>query len=477
VTVTDYLSILRRSWPLVTVLTLVGALLALGISLLMTPMYQAQSQLFVSVKSAGAASDAYSGGLFVQQRVKSYVDVVDSPAVLDPVIETLALPTTTVGLAERVNATTPPNTVLLNVTATDESRIKAAAIADAVAASYAREIARLEGARFKPDGTLRSTNADGLIPVQTTVIKPAEIPTAPVSPRTALNVALGGLLGLLAGIGIAVLRHNLDSSVKTTDDLQDAAKATTLGVVTFDPEAKKNPLVTLAGSPRSEAFRTIRTNLQYVDIDNPPRAVVITSSVPGEGKSTTACNLAIALAQAGQKVLLVEADLRRPKVAEYLGIDGSRGLTDILIGQATLDTSVVKWQRGLMDVLPAGHIPPNPSELLGSHQMSELLRQFEDRYDIVILDAPPLLPVTDAAILATAADGAIIITHHGTTRSEQVEHSAEALRQVNARVLGVVLNFAPQRKGKRYGYGYGYGYESTKEAADMTVKLPDEQKV
>ncbi|MCB0916893.1 MAG: CpsD/CapB family tyrosine-protein kinase, partial [Actinobacteria bacterium] len=174
--------------------------------------------------------------------------------------------------------------------------------------------------------------------------------------------------------------------MKTVEDLEEAADSTPLGVVTYDPEASTNPLVTLRGTPRAEAFRSIRTNLQYVDVDNPPRTVVITSSLPGEGKSTTACNLAIALAQAESKVLLLEADLRRPKVAEYLGVDGSRGLTDVLIGQASLDNTLVHWQRGLLDFLPAGAIPPNPSELLGSHQMADLLKELSSRYDMVIID-------------------------------------------------------------------------------------------
>ena len=476
------MAILRRSWPVILIATIVSTLIALGLSLAMTPVYQATSQLFVSVKSAGAAGDAYTGGLFVQQRVKSYVDVVDSPAVLEPVIEELGLDSTYIGLASQVSATTPPNTVLLNVSATDTSPAQAAKIANAVAASYANEIARLEGAKTTMDGLPRLGGNGNQTPVQATVIKPAEVPTAAIFPRTQLNVLLGALLGLLVGVGIAVLRFTLDTSVKSSEELEQSADSTTLGVVTFDPDAKTNPLVTLRGTPRAEAFRSIRTNLQYVDVDNPPRTVVITSSLPSEGKSTTACNLAIAVAQAGSKVLLLEADLRRPKVAEYLGVDGSRGLTDVLIGQATLADTIIHWQRGLLDFLPAGAIPPNPSELLASHQMADLLADLATRYDLVILDAPPLLPVTDAAILSTAADGAILVTRQGTTKREQVADSADALRQVNARIFGTVLNFAPVRKRRKYGYGYeyGYGYGYSPKESDMktdgTVESPATQK-
>jgi len=481
-TLHDYLTILRRSWPVILIATIVGTLIALGLSLAMTPVYQATSQLFVSVKSAGAAGDAYTGGLFVQQRVKSYVDVVDSPAVLEPVIEELGLDSTYIGLASQVSATTPPNTVLLNVSATDTSPAQAAKIANAVAASYANEIARLEGAKTTMDGLPRLGGNGNQTPVQATVIKPAEVPTAAIFPRTQLNVLLGALLGLLVGVGIAVLRFTLDTSVKSSEELEQSADSTTLGVVTFDPDAKTNPLVTLRGTPRAEAFRSIRTNLQYVDVDNPPRTVVITSSLLEEGKSTTACNLAIAVAQAGSKVLLLEADLRRPKVAEYLGVDGSRGLTDVLIAQATLDNTIIHWQRGLLDFLPAGAIPPNPSELLASHQMADLLAELAKRYDLVILDAPPLLPVTDAAILSTAADGAILVARHGTIKREQVADSADALRQVNARIFGTVLNFVPMRKRRKYGYGYeygyGYGYEPKESGKDTggAIEAPTTQK-
>lgn len=225
-TLQDYMSILRRSWPLIAIATVVGALIALGLSLAMTPVYQAQSQLFVSVKSAGAAGDAYTGGLFVQQRVKSYVDVVDSPAVLDPVIKELELDKNYVSLAGQVSAQTPPNTVLLNVTATDTSPIQAARIANATATSYAQEIARLEGAATTKDGLPRLGSNQNQIPVQATVIKPAEVPGAPISPRTQLNLLLGALLGLLLGVGIAVLRHTLDTSVKTVEDLEEAADST-----------------------------------------------------------------------------------------------------------------------------------------------------------------------------------------------------------------------------------------------------------
>lgn len=449
-TLREYWQTLRSSWPMILVSTLVGSLLALGLSAVTTPSYEATSQLFATVR---AGEELLSGGTFVQQRVKSYVEVLYSPDVLNPVIENLGLDTTTEDLAKKVSAKSPAGTVLLDITATDPSAQRAADISNSTARYLAREIVRLE------------TTQTGTQPVKVELIRPALVPTDQVSPKTVLNILLGALLGLLAGMTIAIVRQLMDTTIKSPADLEEAAEAVPLGVITFDREASKKPLVTLRGTPRAESYRTIRTNLQYVDIDNPPRSVVVTSSVPQEGKSTTACNLAIALAQGGTKVLLLEADLRRPKIAEYLGVDGSVGLTDVLVGRETAEGAIISWQRGLLDFMPSGAIPPNPSELLGSRQMIELLEELTKRYDIVILDAPPLLPVTDAAILTTATDGAILVTRHGVTSREQVEDAAESLRQVNARVLGTVLNFAPQ--GRRSEHGYSYGYNATSpEAAD-----------
>ncbi|MDX6212189.1 MAG: tyrosine-protein kinase, partial [Frankiales bacterium] len=188
--------------------------------------------------------------------------------------------------------------------------------------------------------------------------------------------------------------------------------------------------------------------------------IVITSSIPQEGKSTTTANLAITLAQAGLKVVLVEADLRRPKLMQYLGVEGAVGLTSVLIGRVTLDDALQPWGNGSLMVLPSGPTPPNPSELLGSQGMAELIASLEQQADIVLVDAPPLLPVTDAAVLAKICDGALLIVRHGTTTREQVTRAAESLRVVDAHLIGNVLNMAPAKGPDAYGYGYAYRYTS-----------------
>src|SRR5690606_36194033 len=201
------------------------------------------------------------------------------------------------------------------------------------------------------------------------------------------------------------LRHVLDTRVRSERDVELITDTAVIGGIVFDPKAATRPLIVQDDprSPRAESFRTLRTNLQFLEVGQEGRTFVVTSSVQGEGKSTTTANLAIALADSGARVLLVDTDLRRPKIASYMGLEGSVGLTDLIIGRATPADVIQPWGRGRLSVLPAGTIPPNPSELLGSAAMGRLIESLRKDFDVILFDAPPLLPVTDAAILSRFA--------------------------------------------------------------------------
>jgi capsular exopolysaccharide synthesis family protein len=202
----------------------------------------------------------------------------------------------------------------------------------------------------------------------------------------------------------------------------------------------------------------LRTNLQFVDAAGGARSFVITSSIESEGKSSTASNLAIALDNAGHKVIVVDADLRRPKLATYMGIEGAVGLTDLLIGRADMEDAVQQWGHGGLHVLPAGSVPPNPSELLGSAAMQSLIGRLEDEFDYVLFDAPPLLPVTDAAVLSKSVGGAIVAVAAGRAHRNQLAASVTALENIGARLVGFVLTMLPAQGPHAYGYqSYGYG--------------------
>jgi succinoglycan biosynthesis transport protein ExoP len=458
----DYARTLRKHWQLVALCTLLGVAAAAGATLAATSLYKATTQLFVSVQAGqNDLSQLYQGNTFSQQRVKSYADIVDSPRVTEPVIRELRLPLTPDQLAGKIHAEAPLDTVLINIDVTDPSPARAAQIANAAAKQFVEVVKDLE----TPQGQKAS-------PVKVSVVRPADAPAAPVSPRPKINLALGLLVGLALGVGAAVLRETLDMSVKSLDDVQDVTGASPLGVVIEDPDAARKPLLVHGDShgPRAEAFRQLRTNLQYVDVDSPPRVVVVTSALPDEGKSTTSVNLASTLAQAGTRVVLLEADLRRPRVARYLGIEGAVGLTDVLAGHCDLDAALQSWGRDLFSVLPSGPLPPNPSEVLSSQHMQDLLKVLEDRFEVVLIDSPPLLPVTDAAVLARAGDGAILVVRHGRTTKEQLARTVSTLQAVDARLLGTVLNRVP-RKGPDASY-YGYAYTDYDPRPDDSSPKP-----
>lgn len=449
----DYFRILRRSWMLIVACTLAGLLTGGAASILSAPTYTAETQLFVAIQSSGSVQELQQGNNFSQARVQSYVKTVDSPIVLQPAIDALGLSTTVEELANRVTATSDLDTVLINIEVQDGSAVQAAAIAQAVADSMVQAVDSLE----KP-------KSGGTSPVNLSIIKPATAPLAPSSPNTRINLLVAAIVGLALGAGAALLRSTLDSRVRGEVDLRRVTEAPVLGGISFDADATRKPLLTQAGhqTPRAESFRQLRTNLQFANVSTRAKTVLVTSSLPGEGKSTTATNLAIALAQAGQTVCLMDADLRRPMVSEYLGLDRSAGLTTALVGSADVNDLLQPWGDDNLYVLTSGQIPPNPSELLGSEEMEHLLARLEHAFDTVIVDAPPLLPVTDAAVLAQHVGGVVLVVGTQSAKSHDLERALKALHMVDANLLGVVLNRLPAKGPDAYTYGYYSGETSAK---------------
>lgn len=447
----DYLAIVRKRWLSIAVLTALAAAAAVVMTLLTPPTYTAHAQVYVSVRGGSTTADLLQGSNFTLRQVKSYTDLVTTPIVLTPVIEHLDLPTTPDTLAEAVTADSPLDTSLINIRASDRDPQVASDIANATADSLARQVTELE----EPE--------DGPSPVEISTVRTASAPTEPSAPSLKLNVVLGLLLGLALGFGLAVLREVLDTRVRSVDDVRALTAASVMTTIAHDDAAPANPLVVQDDphSPRAEAFRRLRTNLQFVDVAEHLRAIVVTSSLPGEGKSTVAANLAITLADAGSRVVLVDADLRRPSVAEYLGVEGSVGLTTVLIGRADLRDVVQPWGGGSLHVLPSGQVPPNPSEMAGSAAMAWVLRELSTRYDVVVIDTPPLLPVTDAAILARQVDGALVVAAAGRVHRQQLSEALGSLEAVGARTLGLVVNHLARKQGDAYSYQY-YGSDESR---------------
>ena len=253
-----------------------------------------------------------------------------------------------------------------------------------------------------------------------------------------------------------VARQSLDRRIREAADAEAVAGAAALGIIPSSDELVGTVSLATNMGAAAEALRQLRTNLRFVSVDDPARCIVVTSSMEGEGKSTIATHLASMLAESGQPTILVDADLRRPVQADHFSVDGVAGLTQVLAGSLELEHALVQTANNNLLLLPAGRIPPNPSELVGSGRMQTLLAQLKKTH-LVIVDAPPLLAVTDAVLLTTAADGAILVVQQGKTRIEQVGLASRKLEQVEGTLLGVVLNQVPKKDLQAATYGYGYG--------------------
>lgn len=460
----DYLQVFRRNWILITSSTLLGLLLAGAVTLAVPATYTAKTQLFVAIQSSGSVSELQQGNTFSQARVQSYVKTAKTPAVLQPAIDVLGLDIAPDALANKIQASADLNTVLINISAVDASPVQAAAIAQAVSDSLILVVDRLE----KP-------SQGGTSPVRLSVITPASAPTEPSAPDVKVNLLAGILLGLACGVASAVLRTLVDTKLRSEGDLRRVTDAPVLGGIAFDGDAGKKPLLTQAApqSMRAESFRQIRTNLQFAQVSHQSKAILVTSSLPGEGKSTTAVNMAIAISQAGQRVALVDADLRRPMVGEYLGLDRNAGLTTALLGSSDLSSLMQPWGQDGLDVLTSGQIPPNPSELLGSEGMEAIISVLEGTYDAVIIDAPPLLPVTDAAVLAQRVGGVVLVMGSNQVKIADLRKSLAALEMVEADLLGVVMNKLPAKNSDAYAY-YSYNSNPTVSRSGRRGVLPRE---
>ncbi|MEW2015352.1 polysaccharide biosynthesis tyrosine autokinase [Rhodococcus sp. NPDC076796] len=449
----DYLKILKARWIIIAVTVIVAILGALAASLLTTPLYESSARMFVSTSGGTSVSETYQGNLFSQQRVASYSELVTSEALAARVLEVLPLGLTPSQLAAKVTASSTPDTVLFDITVTDSSPAQARDIANAMASELTTQVRDLE------------TPEDGGTPsAGVKTFQEADASTSPVSPNTKRNLALGAAVGLLLGIALAVLRDRLDNTIKDRREIEAISGKALVGTIPFDKERKTHPAVDfqdLAQSSSAEAFRELRTNLQFLEVDHPPRVIVVTSAIPSEGKTTTAVNLAVALAEAGHHVVLVEGDLRRPRISKYMGLIGSVGLSTVLAGQAKVDEVLQPTRYEGLQALASGPLPPNPSELLGSEASRALMVELRSKFDYVIVDGAPLLPVTDSAVLTTHSDGALLVTRYGHTKSNELSRAIGNLETIGAHVLGVVLALTPSKKGDMYSYSYNYSADTS----------------
>jgi receptor protein-tyrosine kinase len=437
--------LVKRKWYFA--LGVVGALL-LGVLLtvMTTPVYQASSTLFVGQRQItleelgqGVLVTNLSGRL-----LKSYAEIIKSRNLAQRAISQSGLSVTPSQIRARLETESLLDTQVIRVTYTDDDPVVAAQVVNAVSRAFVSEIDAL------------SNEVEGTPAVEVSIIDPAVAPTAPIAPNPVRNISLALALGLLAGAGLAFLADHLDQTVKTRDELEKLGLPVLGSVPLLET---RDAEVFLERDPQGiggEAFRKIRTAIGFSGIDHPLKAVLITSSVAQEGKTTLAANLAIAYAQGGFRTLLVEADLRRPSLHRVFGTFGMRGLTTAIVGTVPLDEAVVSTEFRNLSVLLAGAIPPNPVELLGSEQMIDVMRRLRSSFDVLIVDSPPLGPVADPATLAGLCDGVVLVARSGRTDRTKLLDSVQLVERAGGRLIGVAVNFLSPAEA-HYDYEYYYG--------------------
>lgn len=461
----DYVRILSKHWMIVVASTLAGLVLALGISALMTPTYESSTTLYVSVRtdSGGGTDELFQGTSFAQAAVTSYVDVATTAIVLEQVQDELDADLTRDDLESLLTVNSPSDSVLMTITAQHSDPELAAEIVNVTSAVFIDVV--------ENDIEIADEGETG--PIQVRAIDPGVVPEDRISPNVPLNIAVGLIVGAAAGIGIALLRGILDTRIHTVSDIEEITTTPVVGRIAFDDDISQHPLIVHHDpkSPRAEAFRTLRTNLQFLGAGDGSRVFVVSSATPGEGKTHVVANLAIVLAESGARVALIEADLRKPRLAQLMGIEGAVGLSDVLIDKVTLDDVEQPWGTENLLVLPAGQIPPNPSELLGSSAMQQLLEEVEENADYVLIDAPPILPVTDAAVISAYTSGTLLVTAAGQTKRPELEQAIESLETVAGPPLGVIVNRVPVKSADVSGL-MSYKYGDFDEAHTAHSKRP-----
>lgn len=440
--VRDYLRVFRRQIVVIVAGALIGLSTGALVAMLTPQRYEASTEVMVTVQVADTATPAERSLAtgYAKQAVETYRAIITSSLVLEPVMQDLGLSSAPSG----IRATSVLNSAIITISVDNRNPGQAARIANAVADSFSAAVTE----------TLEKRENEAAFAIRIVTLEPAQVPTVPVAPNLQLSLTIGALLGLAAGVGVALLRATLDRRVRVAADLESAVSVPVLGQIPLDPDTGDHPLA-LSSAPqglRAEAFRSLRTNVRFF-FSGGQGVFVVTSSGPGEGKSTTAANLALAFADAGQRVALIDGDLRLPRVAEYFGIEGGIGLSDVLVGRVKLNDVIQRWGRSSLFVLPAGSVPPNPAELLGSGAMESLIDTLKEAFDVVIVDAPPLLLVTDAAVIARVTTGAILIAAAGSTQANRLADAAKSIESVGARTLGTVLTKAPIPAAAKSPYG------------------------
>ena len=514
-TLRSYIALVRRRKWWVAAAALLGLGASLGLSLKEAKQYAATAQILV--QSPGSTGFGLAPAVVTPIQVQTDLQLITSAPVQQAVVRKL-------GFRRSVTATEVAQTNVIGVTAISPSPSGAALIANTYASAFVAEQQnaalvnsasvedRLRGQISSLNHQVKSLGKTGsagaeqsallnqvavlraqLAQMQVSgaasstvgleIVTPAVAPAAPSSPKPVQDGALGLAAGLVLGLAFAFARDSLDDTLSSKDAAEQLGGTPVLAMVPMVAAWKKRsqPMVVSVArplSPAAEAYRSLRTSLQFARQDRPLRTLVVTSPAAAEGKTSTVANLGAMFAQAGERVVLVSCDLRRPRLAQFFGLDEKTGLTTVLLGEKSL-ADVIQPVTGhpTLWLLGAGPVPANPAELLNGPVAREIFAALRAEFDIVLIDSPPVLPVTDASLLSKDADGVLLVVASGQTKRVQLCRAAEKLAQVNAPVVGTVLNEVTRQSGYGYGpgagngHGYGYGYGGPKDLSALGVPV------
>ncbi len=434
---------------------IVAALVAGVVSLLQAPVYESHVSLYVRLAQPLTSSDPTATALTSDQILHTYASLVTERPLLESVISELGLKISPESLANEIKVTPVPNTTKLDVAVDDTNPTLARDAANRLVADLITEVKQIEQQETQLPN---ARSGDNLI-----VVSPAITPTGSISPNIPRNVGIAFVLGLMTALGVAFLLDYLDQSVKSDDEILTRLGLVTIGHIAYapTPKGKRAELIALdTQSPASEAYRALRTSLMFSTIDHELRTIVVTSAAPDEGKTRTAANLAVVLAEAGHKTVLVDADFRRPSQHKVFGRIRNVGFSNLILQDVPESEAIGAVEKvPNLWLITSGPIPPNPSELLGSGRVKELIARLRGAFTYVIFDTPPVNAVTDAAILAAGANGTILVVEQGRTTFPALRHAKQLLDRVGAPTIGVVMNKVRASAGS---YAYEYGYYGTR---------------
>jgi polysaccharide biosynthesis transport protein len=497
-----YLAILwRRKW-VIAITVAVTVTVVVIITLMATPIYMTSAMLRVATAAGGSVEAVrYNDIMYADRLMNTYTKIATSSPVLEELTQRLGLDN-----PPQIEVEILANTELMKITVENWNPALAAEIANTLAeiliaqsrelytggGKTAQEILserlaqiedELNQARREyeslvaqsPEDSERITAASRSIKLKeetyatlleqyervritevirantVSIIELAVAPQVPSKPRKELNIAVGVMVGLAGGLGLAFLFENLDTTLYTAEQIEAATELSTLGQIPTTTWRQRQITFLNGNSPQGEAFRRLSTNIFTLDHEAPLQTLLVTSAEPGEGKSTIVANLAFAIAQSGRKIIVVDSDLRLPTLHQIFGLSNEIGLSNVLKQEVTLDEAEQDSKMPGVRVLTSGPLPANPAELLGSSQMTALIKQLGQQYDLVLLDTPSLLAVTDAAMLAPTVDGVVLVVGRAQVQQGAVRAARQQLADVKARPVGVVVNRAEQ-DGSYYYY-------------------------